>query len=75
MAYIPPEKAMMNLDINAPTSGGFESVGQSLLAQKRADTARADKTNKRNEKIMGALGLFSFGASAFRAASRIADFI
>lgn len=69
MAYIPPEKAMMNLDINAPTSGGFESVGQSLLAQKRADTARADKTNKRNEKIMGALGLFSFGASAFRAST------
>jgi len=69
MAYIPPEKAMMNLDINAPTSGGFESVGQSLLAQKRADTARADKKNKRNEQIMGALGLFSFGASAFRGAT------
>lgn len=69
MAYIPPEKAMMNLDVNAPTTGGFESVGQSLLAQKRADTARADKKNKRNEQIMGALGLFSFGASAFRGAT------
>ena len=69
MAYIPPKKAMMNLDINAPTSGGFESVGQSLLAQKRADESRAAKRTKRNEMLMGGLGLLTFGSKLYRGAS------
>jgi len=67
MAYIPPQKAMMNLDVNAATSGsGFESVGQSLLAQKQADASRVEKKNKRQQQMMGALGLLSFGASMYR---------
>lgn len=66
MAYIPPKKAMMNLDINAPTSGGFESVGQSLLAQKRADESRVAKKDKRNERLMMGLGLLSFGSTMYR---------
>ena len=58
---------MMNLDVNAATSGsGFESVGQSLLAQKQADASRVEKKNKRQQQMMGALGLLSFGASMYR---------
>ena len=57
----------MNLDVNAATSGsGFESVGQSLLAQKQADASRVEKKNKRQQQMMGALGLLSFGASMYR---------
>jgi ASC-1-like (ASCH) protein len=66
MVYIPPKKAMMNLDINAPTTGGFESVGQSLLAQKRADERSAAKKDKREEALMQGLTLLTFGSSMYR---------
>jgi len=69
MAYIPPKKAMMNLDINAPTSGGFESVGQSLLAQKRVDESRAAKRTNRNDMLMKGLGLLTLGSKLYRGAS------
>ena len=69
MAYIPPKKAMMNLDINAPTSGGFESVGQSLLAQKRVDESRAAKRTNRNNMLMKGLGLLTLGSKLYRGAS------
>ena len=57
MVYIPPKKAMMNLDVNAPTEGGFESIGQSLLAQKRSDAASRSKKSDRNKRIGEGLGL------------------
>tara|TARA_R100001369_G_scaffold83244_1_gene115343 strand:- start:2458 stop:4443 length:1986 start_codon:yes stop_codon:yes gene_type:complete len=66
MAYIPPKKAMMNLDINAPTEGGFESVGQSLLAQKKADAASRSSSSAKNMKIVEGLGLLAFGSSLYR---------